>query len=275
MRKIAGNDIIIDKMIAGDNEIIFNLISLIRSDEKAMIFTDDKSYIVAQSNPLAPIWVYWNENADAQTESDIVYILSGLIEKNKSVHINAQNGFIQRIFERLSLDKGYLFSEYMPMNVYACHEVKTIACKGKVEMPSAEYKERITLLVKQMAKDAENYDMSNEEAEEIANAYEDSDDLFLWNDNRIVALARIAHKDEKYARINTVVTDREYRGKGYAKMLVGKISQNVLDSGLIPMLYADARNPYSNAVYQKLGYLQMGQITEYAVSCGIKNKVEY
>ena len=267
MRKIAGNDTIIDKMIAGDNEIIFNLISLIQSDKKATIFTDDKSYIVAQSNPLAPIWVYLNENADAQTENDLVYILANLIEKNKSVHINVQTGFIQGVFERLSLDKGYLFSEHMPMNVYACHEVNAIACKGKVVMPSAEYKECIVLLMKQMAKDAENYDMPDEEAEEIADAFENSDDVFLWKDNEIVALARIAHRNNKYARINTVVTDRAYRGNGYAKMLVGKISQNVLDSGLIPMLYADARNPYSNAVYQKIGYERVGEITEFSVCC--------
>lgn len=266
MRKIAGNDIIIDKMITGDNEIIFNLISLIRSDEKAAIFTDDKSYIVAQSNPLAPIWVYLNENADAQTENDLVNILANLIEKNKSVHINVQTGFIQGVFKRLSVDKGYLFSEYMAMNVYVCHAVNRIVCKGEVTMPKAVYKERVALLMKQMAKDAENYDMTNEEAEEIADAFEYSDDVFLWEDNEIVALARIAHRNDKYARINTVVTDRAYRGNGYAKMLVGKISQNVLDSGLIPMLYADARNPYSNAVYQKIGYEMVGEITEFSVS---------
>ena len=275
MRKVAGSDAIIDRMITGDNEIIFNLISLIRSDANAVIITDDRSYIVAQTHSSTPIWIYLNENKDAQTENDLVHILSDLIEKNKSVHINVQDGFIQRVFERLLVDKGYLFSEYMPMNVYVCHEVKAVEGKGKLVLSSAEYKERVVLLMKQMAKDAENYDMTNEEAEEMANAFEDSDDLFLWNDNEIVALARIAHRNEKYARINTVVTDREYRGNGYAKMLVGKISQNVLDSGLIPMLYADARNPYSNAVYQRSGYLQIGQITEYAVSYGIKNKVEY
>ena len=36
MRKIASNDAIIDRMLSGDNEIIFNLVSLIRSDENAL-----------------------------------------------------------------------------------------------------------------------------------------------------------------------------------------------------------------------------------------------
>lgn len=36
MRKVAGSDTIIDRMITGDNEIIFNLISLIQSDANAV-----------------------------------------------------------------------------------------------------------------------------------------------------------------------------------------------------------------------------------------------
>lgn len=266
MRIVTSNDIIINKMITGDNEIIFNLISLIRSDKNAAIFTDDRSYIVAQTNLHTPIWIYLNDRADMETENELVQILSDLIEKNKNVHICAQAGYIQRVFNRLSGEKKYQFSEYMPMNVYVCREVKSVKDKGKVVMPKVEYKPRIALLMKQMAKDAENYDMTDKEAKEIADAFENSADLFLWEDEDIVAMARVAHRNEKYARINTVVTDREYRGKGYAQMLVGEISRRVLDTGLLPMLYADARNPYSNAVYQKIGHELIGVITEYVVN---------
>ena len=85
MRIVTGNDIIINKMITGDNEIIFNLIFLIRSDKNAAIFTDDRSYIVAQTNLHTPIWIYLNDRADMETENELVQILSDLIEKNKNV----------------------------------------------------------------------------------------------------------------------------------------------------------------------------------------------
>lgn len=172
---------------------------------------------------------------------------------------------MERIFAGMEIQNNATFSEYMPMNVYACRELKMVACKGNAVMPQPEYKSRIATLMKQMAKDAEEYDMTDKEAEDIADAYKDSQDILLWKDSDIVAMARIAHRDEKYARINTVVTDREYRGNGYAKMLVSEISRNVLAEGLIPMLYADARNPYSNTVYQKIGYEKVGEITEYTV----------
>ncbi|MBE6752730.1 MAG: GNAT family N-acetyltransferase, partial [Ruminococcaceae bacterium] len=89
------------------------------------------------------------------------------------------------------------------------------------------------------------------------------DNIFLWKDENIVALAMIAHKTDKYARINTVVTDREFRGKGYAKMLIATLTTQLLSEGVVPMLYADANNPTSNAVYQKVGYTYQGEITEF------------
>lgn len=266
MRKIAGSDSVIDRMISGDNEIIFNLISLIRIDENAIIYTDDRSYLTAQSNPYTPIWVYTNESIDRMAEDEVIDILVQAIEKNENVHIIGFAELLKKVFDRVSTKNNAVFSEYMPMNVYACHELKIVEYKGNVVTPKAEYKSRVANLMKQMARDAEDYDMTDEEAETIADAFEGSTDVLLWKDTDIVALARIAHRDEKYARINTVVTDRAYRGNGYAKMLVREISKNILAEGLTPMLYADARNPFSNAVYHNIGYKKVGEVMEYSVA---------
>ena len=266
MRKITGSDTVIDRMLSGDNEIIFNLISLIRSDENAMIYTDDKSYLTAQSNPCTPIWVYINESIDSIAEDEVSDILVKAIEKNENVHIIGFAELLKNVLDRVSTKNNAVFFEYMPMNVYTCYELKTVEGKGDAVIPKAQNKPRIVTLMKQMAKDAEDYDMTDEEAETIADAFEGSMDVLLWQDTDIVALARIAHRDQKYARINTVVTDRAYRGKGYAKMLVGEISRNVLEEGLKPVLYADARNPFSNSVYQNIGYEKIGEVMEYSVT---------
>ena len=65
-------------------------------------------------------------------------------------------------------------------------------------------------------------------------------------------------------RINTVVTRREKRGRGYAGMLVGTLCQKLLAEGVRPMLYADAAYPSSNRAYQKIGFTKTGEVTEYA-----------
>lgn len=266
MRKISGDDAIIDKLLGGDDAIVFNLISMIRYIEDAVIWTDDTSYLVVRGNPAAPIWLYVNEQADKNTEEDLYQILSDFIRNDRNAHVVAQSDFIQTVFRRLSADTGVSFSEYMPMNVYACHSVKRVKAVGALVPPEPKYKGRMAVLIKQMAEDAENRSISDMEAEEIAGALEHSDRLFLWKDSDIVAMANIAHKNETHARINTVVTDRAYREKGYAKMLVGELSQKILSSHLTPLLYADARNPISNAVYQDIGYEKVGEVTEFEVN---------
>ncbi|HEX3078318.1 MAG TPA: GNAT family N-acetyltransferase [Lachnospiraceae bacterium] len=46
-------------------------------------------------------------------------------------------------------------------------------------------------------------------------------------------------------------------------MLISEISANLLRENKIPMLYADARNPASNAAYEKIGFIKQGEVTEF------------
>lgn len=78
-------------------------------------------------------------------------------------------------------------------------------------------------------------------------------------------MAVVAYEDEKTARINTVVTERESRGNGYAGMLVSRMCEDLLEKGVEPMLYADAENPSSNRAYIKTGFEKVGDVTEYSL----------
>ncbi len=52
-----------------------------------------------------------------------------------------------------------------------------------------------------------------------------------------------------------VYTPPVHRGKGYASQLVAELSQHLLDHGAPRcLLFTDARNPVSNAIYQRIGY---------------------
>lgn len=217
------------------------------------------------TKPFTPVWIYSNDRMDQNAEDELCDLLAGMIEKNRAVHIIARSELKSSVLRRLSESLKVEFEEYMPMNVYACHNVKAVDEIGHLELPGAQYKVQMAELVKQMSLDAENHELSDAEANGFAEANEHSETLFLWKDIDIVAMARIAHKNEKYARINTVVTDRKHRGHGYAKMLVGSISKELLEQGIIPMLYADARNPASNAAYLRIGFEKVGEIAEFRV----------
>ena len=127
-----------------------------------------------------------------------------------------------------------------------------------------KYAVEMQKLLIQLVKDGEHEDMLVETAKQVVDSMIASQNVFLWKDEgEICSMAMIAHRGEHFTRINTVVTDRSKRGKGYAGMLVSEMCRNEQQNGNEIMLYADADNPASNRLYQRIGFEQVGQIAEY------------
>ncbi len=59
---------------------------------------------------------------------------------------------------------------------------------------------------------------------------------------------------KKLSRIAPIFTPKEYRGHGYASTITAHLAQEILDEGAVPMLFTQALNPISNAIYQKIGF---------------------
>lgn len=263
MRSIKGDDSVFEQLVQDKKEYVFNLFYLIRSDENALMLTDDCTYIIAQSSKDTPMWIFINEKANIDTEKDILQILVRQLTENSKLKLNAEEKYIINILNKVSLQTGISYSIKMPMNVYACFEINNIIKKGRRVLPTKEYKSDIACLIREMVYDAEKTDISEKDAFDFARSMENSNLLNLWDDEKIVSMALIVHKSDKYARINTVVTERAERGKGYAGMLISEMSAELHGENLIPMLYADARNKASNAAYQKIGYIKQGEVTEF------------
>lgn len=61
-----------------------------------------------------------------------------------------------------------------------------------------------------------------------------------------------------------VYTPPAARGRGYASACVAALSQRVLDDGAhFCMLYTDLANPVSNAIYQRIGYVPVADVTDW------------
>jgi predicted GNAT family acetyltransferase len=77
----------------------------------------------------------------------------------------------------------------------------------------------------------------------------------LWEaDGRPVACALERTFRTVGSRVTTVFTARDQRGRGYGSAITAALSQRVLDSGRWCVLFADAHNPHTNRIYQRLGY---------------------
>jgi predicted GNAT family acetyltransferase len=90
--------------------------------------------------------------------------------------------------------------------------------------------------------------------------------LYVWDDGGAVSSTRIHETVNGVVRISFVYTLPERRRRGYASALVAEVSERALAQGAQRvMLYADASNPTTNAIYQAVGYRRVGEAREYGL----------
>ncbi len=77
-----------------------------------------------------------------------------------------------------------------------------------------------------------------------------------------VATARFRPIGEIGARVSGVYTPNDRRGRGYASALTAALSENVLAAGLWCCLFADADNPLTNRIYQRIGYVKVATFAD-------------
>ncbi|MBQ3384964.1 MAG: GNAT family N-acetyltransferase [Erysipelotrichaceae bacterium] len=77
--------------------------------------------------------------------------------------------------------------------------------------------------------------------------------------DKLVSLASTTAECEGLAMIVGVGTDEDYRGRGYASKVVGRLSNDLLKEGKMPCLFYV--NPAAARIYKKLGYRDIGNWT--------------
>jgi predicted GNAT family acetyltransferase len=87
--------------------------------------------------------------------------------------------------------------------------------------------------------------------------------FFVWDVGGVaVATARLRPVATVGARVSGVYTPNEGRGRGYASALTAALSERVLKSGLWCCLFADADNPLTNRIYQRIGYQKVATFAD-------------
>lgn len=102
-------------------------------------------------------------------------------------------------------------------------------------------------------KEALQKDMELPQALEVLEGKEQN--FYAIKDNeQIVSIATKTRNYEKICSISHVFTKPEFRGHGFAKQVVSKLSQDILAEGKLPYLFVDSTNPISNHLYLSLGF---------------------
>lgn len=265
MRKAAVNDPVFERLITGHDEITHNILFRIRESACADVWTDDDACVMAQSSPGTHVWVALRRAPDDALCEEIAEHAVHALTVNPDVGMTINETLGEGVLTRVERTLSRVRRTAMPMVAYGCFQTSDVPVSGAADIPGEGDRAAMASLVGQLSLECEGTVLTAEQADDFARAHVGSDRLLLWRDGgRVVAMARLAHQTERYARIATVVTDRAFRNRGYAGMVVKAFSDRLLARGITPMLYADARNPASNRAYQRIGFVETGRVTNFA-----------
>ena len=253
-------------LLRGEERLTYQLFDLIRASEHPNIWAACGNWILAQSSAGAPLWLWVRT---LTREEPLVELLARLLREQKGVCVNAAPAQRQ-VLEQAARRAGLCCREQMPMTAYACAEVKPFRAEGNMRPAAAGDAATVARLVRTIAEDGDGVQLPPEVCRQAAEEMIASGRLSVWEiDECVTSMALIAQECRGVARLNSVVTLPEQRGRGHAAGLVGTLSRQLLARGVTPMLYADCRNPSSNRLYQKLGYEAVGEITEFCFEEGL------
>lgn len=88
--------------------------------------------------------------------------------------------------------------------------------------------------------------------------------LFVWDHQGAVSMAAAAGRTRRTVRVAHVYTPPDQRGHGYATACVAALTKRLLSEGAERCcLYSDVTNNASNAVYRRLGYKPVCDVSRY------------
>lgn len=147
---------------------------------------------------------------------------------------------------------------------------------GALQMPSVDGQGRparssdVALLAGMFMAFVDEVDLdpiSINDARESVGKSIDQGSLFCWEDGGgVVSFAGhaplVRAGETLVARVGPVYTPPPSRGHGYASAVTAMVTRHLLDQGARVMLFTDAANPTSNAIYQALGYELLHDIVD-------------
>lgn len=151
------------------------------------------------------------------------------------------------------------------LGIYECRKIiypKNMA--GTLIKASHEHKDLLRIFIKGFLKDfcPNDPELELKSLDALIDHHLKLACLFLLKNERseIVSMAAIIRSTSNTQTIGFVYTPLQLRGLGYGSSIVALLSDKILrENKKIVNLFTDLTNPTSNSIYQKLGYVKIGQ----------------
>ncbi|CRK82089.1 GNAT family N-acetyltransferase [Neobacillus massiliamazoniensis] len=246
------------------DEVQYNLIHLIsESNDSLCLKTFDGKMIFAQT-PGHNGWLWISREVAKVERKSMIEELAIHLKGVSLPGISSEPEITAMFAEVFSNRNGIPFYSDMTLEAYHCPKViKPVNVTGKLQKATQQNVVVIAEYLAGFLNDALGTKVEPNTQLDKAKTMVDAGGLYHWMvDDQPVSMANISHRSPRHARINTVYTPDEHRKKGYASALVAELCCIIETEKLVPMLYADIKNPTSNKVYQNIGFLKKGKIAE-------------
>ncbi|MCY3713458.1 MAG: GNAT family N-acetyltransferase [Gemmatimonadetes bacterium] len=111
-----------------------------------------------------------------------------------------------------------------------------------------------------------------EKADRNAMKYIAERNLYIWEDDGPVSIARQSRAMKNGTNVTMVYTPDALRNRGYATSCVYALTRKLLaDRYSFCSLFTDLSNPASNRIYQKIGYVPLGDWLEFDFDCAVES----
>ncbi|MFB9325714.1 GNAT family N-acetyltransferase [Paenibacillus aurantiacus] len=246
------------------DEVTYNLLHLIAGSETSVRWAAPERTLIYAQTPGFNGWL-WAAEESGERASLLSALADVLTEGEPPPGITGEPRLAEQFAKLYAARTGSGYRHYMSMEAYSCPKAKPPSgVRGHAR--SAVWDDADTVAEWLVGFDADAFGRQSDAQSKrpAAESLIRRGDLYLWMaDDEPVALANIAHRSPRHARLNAVYTPPEHRGRGYASAVVGELCSMLQMEGLTPMLYADAANPTSNKVYRNVGFVACGQVAEY------------
>lgn len=267
------------KLIYPDNKIFsseqfqkdkykFYLISLNLKSKSVLLYSDEENYVLCRGEEGLPTWIWTKDNIDISKIEEIKSLMDLYLTDSDENKFTCKKELYDLLvstgYDKLNLDN------YIEMGTLYCRQTKPPKkCDGYMDTPKIEEK---PILVKYWYDDSHELNkvspISMEQADKDVQKMYDSNKFYIWrNDSgKIVCMVNYYSIVEGQAKLSHVYTPIEERCKGYASNLVYNLTNNLLEQGLVPLLYTDYNYIPSNKAYINAGYEDTGILINFSCS---------
>ncbi len=262
MEKIRPDQKLLNQILQGNDQLLFNIMFQETYARNARIITDKESYLLYMEKQDDPIWL-WEKSRDENEQRELNLLLLNEIFLHKNSRVLATEKVSLALTDLAKTEFHKYVLLYKQLNIYLCKEPQ-LKKKSNGFLRVADLSD-LQAVLKHRTVEFNNSGEQGRNSADIEETVRQNiirKNTFLWigSDHTLRTIACIVYRKDNLARIEGVYTVPGYRGYGYAAMLLYEISVRMLLDGRQCILYTDAENQeanhcYINAGFEKIGWL--------------------